>query len=330
MDLTVLAPSVQQYFQAGLAPSTHKTYQAAMKRFYTFCTTYNVTDPFPLTEQLLCYYASFLADQGLAPQTGKSYLSALRNMQISLGLPDPRDQSSLPMLKRVQAGISRSKLLKSSPPRIRLPITAGILSKIRNALVTSSNPDRIVLWAIACTAFFGFFRLGELLPESARSFNPATGLSWGDVAVDNCTTPQMVQIHLKQAKCDQFGAGSDIVVGVTGTELCPVTAILHYIEARGDRPGPFFLDSSFAPVVKPWFVNQIRSILSNIGIPAHQYAGHSFRIGAATTAAMAGVEDSTIQTLGRWHSSAFLQYVRTPKERLAAVSVTLARPRSAH
>ena len=61
--------------------------------------------------------------------------------------------------------------------------------------------------------------LGELLPESAKPFNPALGLAWGDVALDNQAAPRMVQFHLKHSKCDQFGAGSDIVVGVTGAEL---------------------------------------------------------------------------------------------------------------
>lgn len=296
-----------------------------MKRFYTFCTTYSVIDPFPLTEQTLCFFASYLAEQGLAPQTGKAYLSALRNTQISLGLPDPRDQSSLPMLKRVQSGISRTRLQQgTTPTRIRLPITLHTLGRIRETLVASDNPNRTVMWAIACTAFFGFFRLGELLPESAATFNSATHLAWGDVAVDDRTAPRMVQIHLKRSKCDQFGAGSDIVVGVTGKTLCPVTAIVSYIEARGTNPGPFFLDSSGQMVLKPWFISRIRDVLTTIGIPSHQYAGHSFRIGAATTAAMVGIEDSTIQTLGRWHSAAFLRYIRTPKERLASLSATLA------
>ncbi len=107
----------------------------------------------------------------------------------------------------------------------------------------------------------------------------------------------MVQIHLKRS---QFGSGSDIVVGVTGTAICPVSAMVDNLQASRD------LDPEGRTVPKPWFVNRIREVLSAIGILAHQYAGHSFRIGAATTAAMAGISDSTIQTLGRWHSTAFL------------------------
>ena len=136
----------------------------------------------------------------------------------------------------------------------------------------------------------------------------------------------MVQIHLKRSKCDQFGAGSDIVLGRTGESLCPVSALLDYIACRGDTPGPFFRTASGDLVTKHWFVSQLRSILAAIGLPDHKYAGHSFRIGAATTTALIGIEDSTIQALGRWHSAAFLQYIRMPKEkRLASLSSRLAR-----
>ena len=148
-------------------------------------------------------------------------------------------------------------------------------------------------------------------------------LAWGDVAVDSHTKPQMIQLHLKQSKCDQFGTGHDIVLGQTGSPICPVASLLRYIGHRGDQPGPFFINTSKTPVTKPWFVSQIRSILNVIGLPQGDFAGHSFRIGAATTAALQGVEDSMIQTLGRWHSAAFLQYIRTPKEKLAALSAVL-------
>ena len=64
-----------------------------------------------MTEKLLSYFATALADDGLAPQTIKSYLSTVRSMQLSLGLSPPRDQSELPILKRVLDGIRRDKFL---------------------------------------------------------------------------------------------------------------------------------------------------------------------------------------------------------------------------
>ena len=88
---------------------------------------------------------------------------------------------------------------------------------------------------MAASAFFGFFRLGELLPESPSHFNVAIGLAWGGVEVDSHTNPTMIQFHFKVSKCDQFGAGSNMIVGRTDSLLVPVIAILQFINIRGDH-----------------------------------------------------------------------------------------------
>ena len=72
------------------------------------------------------------------------------------------------------------------------------------------------------------------------------------------------------------------------------------------------------------FVDQVRKVLQEAGIDQSAYSGHSFRIGAATTAAAQGIQDSLIKTMGRWQSVAYQLYVRTPREQLVAVASTLA------
>ena len=106
--------------------------------------------------------------------------------------------------------------------------------------------------------FFDFFRLGELLPDMGS--NRPT--SHGDLAVDSHTDTRTVKIHLKKSKCDQFGKGADVYLGRTDLDLCPVTALLAYIETRVSGPGPLFVDSSQARITKPWFIGQFRDVLT--------------------------------------------------------------------
>ena len=113
-------------------------------------------------------------------------------------------------------------------------------------------------------------------------------------------------------------------MGCTDSTICLVASLLQYIAGRGDKPGPFFLVKSGATATKPLLVSHTRKALrAPLGLPQGDFAGHSFRTWAATTAALRGVKDSTIKTLGRWNSSAFLQYIRTLKERLAALSAVI-------
>ena len=147
-------------------------------------------------------------------------------------------------------------------------------------------------------------------------------LSLGDVVIDSRSTPSVVQLALRQSKPNVFGAGITISLGRTGDILCPVSALLAYLTFI-HRP----LDHSFSLsrvthcLDKPCVQQSV--FPSPAGLDVSLFNGHSFRIGAATTAALAGVPDSTIKLLNRWMSSAFTRYLRLPVHSVAAVSSRL-------
>ena len=80
---------------------------------------------------------------------------------------------------------------------------------------------------------------------------------------------------------------------------------------------------SSSKMTKQRFVTAVRGGLAQAGIDSSKYSGHSFRIGAATTAAAKGIEDCIIKSLGRWESLAYLQYVKIPRSQLAGYSNVL-------
>ena len=91
--------------------------------------------------------------------------------------------------------------------------------------------------------------------------------------------------------------------------MCPVALMHKYLALRGLTSGSLFLNSSGQPVTRSHFTHILRAALSFCGFPA-SIKSHSFHIGAATHAAALGFSDSQIRSLGRWHSNAFLRYIR--------------------
>ena len=131
--------------------------------------------------------------------------------------------------------------------------------------------------------------------------------------MDSHSSPSLIKLHLKTSNTDQERKGADVYVGKTGDILCPVSALLAYLAVRGALPGPLFQLQDGSPLTKDYFIQKLRAALTNIGLEASQYAGHSFRIGAA------GIED-LIKAMGRWKSQAYLTYIKTAPDTLANVS----------
>ena len=276
--------------------------------------------PFPLSELVLGRYVAYLASKSMSYVSIRVYLSGLRFMQIAYGLPDP-SLSSFCHLEYVLRGIRKSTPIHKRPRRLPVtPHTLRLLFRVWSRPPVSQ--DKVMLWAACCTGFFGFLRSGEFTCPSMNAYSNLM-LSADDVRVDSHSNPSFVTIHLRHSKTDIFGVGATIYLGCVDGPICPVKALLAYLVLRGPGPGPLFVFQDGSPLSRSLLVTAVRSALDSQGLDVRGFNGHSFRIGAATTAAACGMEDSLIQSLGRWKSSAFTSYIQTPRDTLISISSVL-------
>ncbi|CAB3988529.1 Retrovirus-related Pol poly from transposon 412 [Paramuricea clavata] len=246
-------------------------------------------------------FATWLAQtRNLALSSVSSYIAAVRSWHIDLGAPDPTRGAT--RLARLLRGIRRCR---SSPALSRLPVINRLMGVLQSAL-SAPGFDHVMFWAACSTAFFGFLRVSEF--TCAGVYVPSCHLSLSDIQWD---AAGHYRLFLKSSKTDPFHKGCTVLIGPSGHQICPVAALSRYLAIRGSFPGPLFLCVTGAPL-SPSLVNAwLRFILKAAGVPGN-YSSDSFRIGAATSAALAGVPDHVIKILGRWSSDCYLRYIRTP------------------
>ena len=220
-----------------------------------------------MSEKLICQFTAHSARDGLNHPTFKTYLAAIRNWQIMAGLGDPFLKDT-PLLDYVLKGIKTEQTKASTgQPKERLPITPDILLRVRTALERDrSNYVNILLWAVYCTAFFGFLQAGEITVPSLSSFDPRYHLCVGDVYFNSSSNPSLVFMRIKASKTDSFHKGVTIHLGRTGGRLCPVSTLVAYHVARGMKPGPFFVFKDGVPLSREKLVSHLRKNLEDSGI----------------------------------------------------------------
>ena len=289
-------------------------YCSAQRQFIDFCTLDGHVSSngslLPTSEQTLLRFCCQLADR-LHHSSIKIYLSAIRSLHIDQGFPDPLVNCL--QLQRLLRGIKRHQ--GSSLPQ-RQPVTADLMRIIQRTLDAHSS-EHIMLWGACCLGFFGFLRAGEFTVNCV--FDPSIHLTVQDLQVDAEVHPFSLRVRIKSYKTDPFRQGCFIFLGRGQAPLCPISAILTYLHQRGPSSGPLFIDTHGQPLTRSRLSSFIQSVLQGAGIPGH-FSGHSFRIGAATTAAQCGIPDHLIKTMGRWSSDAYQLYVRTPVESILEVS----------
>ena len=150
----------------------------------------------------------------------------------------------------------------------------------------------------------------------------------GDVVFDSHENPSHMIIRLKRSKTDPFGDGFTLHFDRTGNMLCPISGMLCYLARSPLDPGFLFLFRDSMPLSRARLCHELQLALMTDVVDTTVYSSHSFRIGAATTAAQVGVTDSFIQTLSRWKSATFLEYIHSDQSTLISVSARLAKSTS--
>ena len=232
--------------------------------------------------------------------TIKLYLAGIRHFYIRFEVDTPLlHPENLVQLQCTLKGSKKSQN-KVSCRKERLPITFEIVVKLIKQFATSlCIYDSIMYSAICSMAFFGFMRCGEFTIQTNTKFEPACNLCVGDIDVSK--TDRLI-INLKQSKADVFRKGITINIGSVesqdSTVSCPYKCMVRYLELRrGSGAGngdPLFVDSRGFILNRADFITNMKNGIKELGMNPDLYNGHSFRIGAATTAARQNVPDHLI------------------------------------
>lgn len=154
-------------------------------------------------------------------------------------------------------------------------------------------------------------RCGEFTVLKAKQFDPSVNLCLGDILFHE----DLVILKLKQSKTDPFRKGINIQLHKVQSCVCPYRILTKYLHARKSLYGNFSTDPLFMlnngqALERQYFINCLKHVLGLCGFNSDQYNGHSLRIGAATSAGKAHIEDHLIKTLGRWSSDSYCRYIR--------------------
>lgn len=299
------------------AKGTYEGYTSYVNNYISFCKTRGVA-AFPTTPICLAEWAAIRARPSMLGKAMKadsilSALSAIRWAHIVRRLSldafnDPFVKLAVEGIRRVQGNYEKKKALPLSKMQL-----AKITSPIKQGCILSAKDmDNLNIDAAFKCAFAGFLRTAEITYEKKELKNPTlferNHLLRRDVHFSENYDHAI--LSLRASKADTEFKGIEILLSSDPhSPTCAVTALRNLFE-RDPQPlnAPLFRISSGA-FPRDYYISTLRSRLQ-----AHKYtnvidyAGHSFRRGAAQHASDNGLLDEDIQRLGRWSSDAFKGY----------------------
>ena len=288
--------------ERGLTSGTWGNRVSHLRSFTIFTTYFGVQD-FPVCLGVLLRFIPFLGRDPVAFKYASNIISSIKWFASLL---DPSSTKVFDALL-VKASLRGLKAQLSRPIRQKLPFTIEHLCSFYNFL-DFNDVKQFACWCAMILAFFGCFRLSNLVPQSKALFDPLKQLKRDDIRFEG-------DLALIYFKCSKTTQNSSRVAWVPiGSAVDPrfnvkrnFQLLFSLVKAPSNAPLFTFNKSHFHSRFS--LVKILDSCLYGAGLSPADYSWHSFRRGAAVFAFELGLADSAVQLLGDWSSAAFKNYL---------------------
>ena len=313
---TELDAIARQLFQGSMAASTKVMYDKVWAMFHSFVGEQTGSElRLPVDRSLIVRFIAWLYSRGYSYSTIATYISAVSFLHKMHGFPDFSKDF---VIQKVLIGSKKA----GNQVDNRLPLTKELVDLLCHSVPKLTGDDYLqaLIRAMFLTAFYGFLRVGEIAVSQDRG----AVIQRRDIELVR-GQQDMLRLTIRSYKHDQGkGPHTLFIAPLRGEGFCPVQAMLKFIKVRGDQQGPLF-GWVTRGVQQSTFRSWLKTCVCLCGLDPTRYKGHSFRIGAASSAAAQGCTETQIKALGRWNSDAFKRYIR-PTSTLANPLNTVSPP----
>ena len=307
------------------ANGTWSTYRTAERMLLMCQKEHKKKFDWPISKDNVYLFIHWLiVTRGLRVTTINSYLAGVRQLHIARGLEPPLIRDSF--VKEILKGRENMEATAGSgrPAVGRLPMTIALMKLWKEKIrLSDMNIDiKLVIWSVSTLAFYGAFRIHELVSRTEATFDPYHTLLTEDVQLRGKEGERWLEISLKCPKEKKAGRPTVIDVFEIGGPLCPVNAFLKWAGPRPPRPGmPIFCGRDGTSLTGRKINEYLKLHLGKFArYKGGTISSHSFRSGIVTILGSKGFSDEEIKLVGRWSSRAFIKYMKLPRTQRAAIA----------
>ena len=246
--------------------------------------------------------------------TVEAYLSAIDLKHKLMGFQN--FEKSNQIIKLLLKGSENLEIYSSKQKTNRNVMTLPLLKILGHEIANKnwSSFEKQLIWTVSCLPFFGSFRIGELLCNNDKCYDPFSSLVWGNINV----TKDSIIFHIQSPKSKNKNGDFVDIFGFKGHNCCPQKSFLKYQamckeKKNNIKSSPVFKHENGVILTKQQFNKTIQELMTtHMAKLDIKVTGHSFRAGIPSVLAKYPeiVTNSHIMGWGRWDSGAFLKYTR--------------------